>query len=56
VADPLLTRDQVAEELGVSPRVVFSLIRRGRLPAIRIGRCGLWQVSHEYLEAYRHQK
>jgi excisionase family DNA binding protein len=36
-----LTRDQVAEELGVSPWVVYSLIRKGRLPAIRIGARGV---------------
>jgi excisionase family DNA binding protein len=52
VPSRLLTREQVAEELGVSPWVVYSLIRRGRLPAIRIGTRGWWRVSREDLEVY----
>jgi len=55
VANRFLTRDQAAKELGVSPWVVYSLIRKGRLPAIRIriGGRGSWRVSREDLEAYR---
>jgi excisionase family DNA binding protein len=53
--DRFLTRVQVAEELGVSPWVVYSLIRRVRLPTvrIRIGSRGWWRVSREDLEVYR---
>jgi len=35
---PLLTREQVAEELGVSPRTVARLVERGELACVRIGR------------------
>ena len=40
MTDRFLTREQVAEELGVSPWVVYSLIRRRRLRAIGIGARG----------------
>ena len=50
--DHFLTREQVAEELGVSPWVIYARIRRGELPAIRIGGPGLWRISREDLAAY----
>jgi len=34
----LLTREQVARELGVSPRTVARLVERGELTYVRIGR------------------
>ena len=34
----LLTIRQVAEQLGLSPRTVSRLIKRGELTAIRLGR------------------
>jgi excisionase family DNA binding protein len=34
----LLTRAQVAERLGVSPRTVARLVACGQLPCVRIGR------------------
>jgi hypothetical protein len=45
VAEPLLNRAQVADELGVSAWVVYSLIRRGKLPAIGILGRGWWRAS-----------
>lgn len=37
MTDQLLTRQQVADLLAVSPRTVFSLTDRGELPAVRLG-------------------
>jgi len=34
----LLTREQVARELGISPRTVARLVERGELTYVRIGR------------------
>jgi excisionase family DNA binding protein len=38
LGDPLLTVDQVAAHLGVSRGWVYDSIRRGHLPAVRVGR------------------
>jgi excisionase family DNA binding protein len=38
-ARPLLTVDDVASELRVSPRHVAALVARGAIASIRIGRC-----------------
>lgn len=38
-----LTPEDVAEVLCVTPTTVYRLIRRGRLPAGRVGR--LWRVA-----------
>lgn len=37
-ARPVLTREQVAELLEVSPRTVARLVKRGELPVLHIGR------------------
>ncbi len=34
----LLTREEVGELLGISPRTVARLVARGELPVVRIGR------------------
>ncbi len=34
---PLLTRDEAAELLNVSPQTVYRILRRGELPAFRVG-------------------
>jgi excisionase family DNA binding protein len=36
--DQLLTAQEVADELRVSTMTVYRLIRRGELPAVRVGR------------------
>lgn len=38
MSDRLLTAAEVADELRVSTMTIYRLIRRGELPAVRIGR------------------
>ncbi len=38
MGDTLLTAAEVAEQLRVSTMTVYRLIRRGELPAVRVGR------------------
>lgn len=50
MTQPLLTAAEVAEDLRVSTMTVYRLIRRGELPAVRVGRN--YRVRAEDLEAY----
>lgn len=53
VATPrFLTLADVAEVLNTSVAQVYALVRRGDLPAIKIGGRGQWRVESEQLEAY----
>ncbi|HEX6150618.1 helix-turn-helix domain-containing protein [Nocardioides sp.] len=47
-----LTLADVAEVLNTSSAQVYALVRRGDLPAIKIGGRGQWRVEAEQLEAY----
>jgi len=47
-----LTLADVAEVLNTSSAQVYALVRRGELPAIKIGGRGQWRVEGEQLEAY----
>lgn len=47
---PLLSIDDVATYLGVSPRWVYSQVRSGRLPAMLIARS--WRLRREAVEAF----
>jgi excisionase family DNA binding protein len=47
-----LRPDEVATVLNVSVAQVYTLMRSGQLPAVKIGRRGVWRVSVEMLEAY----
>lgn len=47
-----LTLADVAEVLNISDRQTYALVRRGELPAIRIGGRGQWRVEAEALERY----
>ena len=47
-----LTLEDVATYLNVSVPQAYSLVRSGRLPAIKIGGRGVWRVDREQLEAY----
>jgi len=47
-----LTLADVAEMLNTSSAQVYALVRRGDLPAIKIGGRGQWRVESEQLEAY----
>jgi excisionase family DNA binding protein len=42
----------VAEILSISAAQVYALVRRGELPAIKIGGRGQWRVEHSELENY----
>ncbi|TMC00018.1 MAG: helix-turn-helix domain-containing protein [Chloroflexi bacterium] len=43
--EKLLTPEQVAERLQVTERTVYGWLRRGRLPALKLGR--LWRIRPE---------
>jgi excisionase family DNA binding protein len=47
-----LTLADVAEVLNTSSAQVYSLVRRGDLPAIKIGGRGQWRVEASELESY----
>ena len=46
------TLEQTAQYLNVSVQQVYSLVRSGELPGIKIGGRGVWRVGREYLEQY----
>ena len=48
--EKLLTPEQVAERLQVTERTVYGWLRRGKLPALKLGR--LWRVRPEDLEGF----
>ena len=47
-----LTLSNVAEILNTSDSQVYAMVRRGELPAIKIGGRGQWRVEAEKLEEY----
>jgi excisionase family DNA binding protein len=47
-----LTLADVAEVLNTSSAQVYALVRRGDLPAIKIGGRGQWRVESSELEDY----
>ena len=47
-----LTLADVAEVLNTSSAQVYALVRRGDLPAIKIGGRGQWRVEDSQLEEY----
>ncbi|TCJ21181.1 helix-turn-helix domain-containing protein [Nocardioides jejuensis] len=51
-----LTLADVAEVLNTSTAQVYALVRRGELPAIKIGGRGQWRVESEQLESYIQQQ
>lgn len=53
VASPrFLTLTDVAEVLNTSSAQVYALVRRGDLPAIKIGGRGQWRVESSALEDF----
>ena len=42
----------VAEVLSISVAQVYALVRRGEIPAIKIGGRGQWRVEAQALEGY----
>ena len=47
-----VTLADVAELLSTSVAQVYAMVRRGDLPAIKIGGRGQWRVSEDDLETY----
>jgi excisionase family DNA binding protein len=47
-----LSLSAVAGELGVSRAQAYALVRRGDLPAIKVGGRGQWRVERAVLEDY----
>ncbi|WP_203336098.1 helix-turn-helix domain-containing protein [Nocardioides limicola] len=47
-----LTLTDVAEVLNTSSAQVYALVRRGELPAIKLGGRGQWRVEAAVLEDY----
>lgn len=47
-----MTLEDVAIYLSVSVQQVYSLVRNGDLPAIKIGGRGVWRVDKSQLESY----
>lgn len=47
-----LTLADVAEILATSSAQVYALVRRGELPAIKIGGRGQWRVERSELEGF----
>jgi excisionase family DNA binding protein len=52
VAGRFLTLDAVAEELAITWKQAYTLVRDGDLPAIKIGKKGHWRVERSRLEDY----
>jgi excisionase family DNA binding protein len=46
---PLLSSQEAAQRLGISPRRVLALIHAGRLPAVKVGRD--WLIDPAVLSA-----
>lgn len=47
-----LTIPQVAEELATSEAQITALVRRGDLPAIKLGGRGQWRIERAKLEEF----
>ena len=52
---PLLKPADVARVLNVTVTQVYTLMRSGDLPALKIGRKGVWRVSRDTLDEYLSQ-
>ena len=48
--EKLVTPEQVAERLQVTERTVYGWLRRGKLPALKLGR--LWRIRPDDLETF----
>ena len=51
-APRFLQLSDVAEVLNISANQVYALVRRGDIPAVKIGGRGQWRVEATELEAY----
>lgn len=50
MVDRLLTPEEAAERLAVSPKSIREWLRTGRLAGVKVGR--LWRIREEALEAF----
>jgi excisionase family DNA binding protein len=50
--DTLLTPEEAAARLHLSPITVKKWLRAGRLPGVKLGGKGLWRVRESDLAAY----
>lgn len=48
----MMRPEEVARVLKITVSQVYTLMRSGELPAIKIGRRGIWRVSPEGLQQY----
>ena len=51
-APRFLQLSDVAEVLNISANQVYALVRRGDIPAVKIGGRGQWRVESSELEKY----
>lgn len=49
---PLLKPADVARVLNVTVTQVYTLMRSGELPALKIGKKGVWRISRDALDEY----
>nr|WP_269809584.1 helix-turn-helix domain-containing protein [Kineosporia rhizophila] len=56
VSPRFLELADVAEELSISVRQAYTLVRSGELPAIQVGGRGQWRVETAVLEEYIQRK
>lgn len=52
MAARFLTLSDVAELLNIAPAQVYTLVRSGELPAIKIGARGQWRIEDKALEKF----
>ena len=52
MAARFLTLQEVADELATSLSQIYLMVRRGELPAIKIGGRGQWRIERSKLEEY----
>jgi excisionase family DNA binding protein len=52
MAARFLTIEQVAEELAVTRTQVYTMARKGEIPAIKIGQKGHWRIERARLEEW----
>ncbi|HEY7225771.1 MAG TPA: helix-turn-helix domain-containing protein [Micromonosporaceae bacterium] len=52
MAGRFLTLEEVAEELAVTRTQIYTMARKGEIPAIKIGQKGHWRVERSRLEEW----
>ncbi len=50
--DKMLSTEDIAKQLDVSPHTVRAWLRKGILKGIKVGGGKLWRISEENLEAF----